>query len=313
MIRTKKQKTNQISNRRSAKPTSRQFIDHVEELKSRLFVVAVSFVFASGIAYAFFPLIEKLLVSPLGDQELYYLTPAGGLGFIIKTCMYAGLIGMLPVTVYQLYKFVMPAFEAQRPRVILLTVASTLLAAIGLAFGYFVSLPAALNFLTTIDLGGVSPLLTIDAYISFVMAYLVAGALLFQLPLFLLIVNSVTPLPPRRLMSSQGHVIIGSFIIAAIISPTPDVVNQTILAAPIIVMYQMSIVMIWLVNRRKSARQASYVKPRVPTKEEVHVVVTPKPPVPKAVTDISERSHPRHPRLRMTVDGISRLPTQPIS
>lgn len=234
----------------SALPT---FMDHVQELKSRLFWVAIFFVVAAAASYPFFNTITYLLLKPLGNHKLYYLSPAGGFSFMIKVCMYAGLIGVLPVIIYHLYKFVAPVMKKEHARAIIVyTLMSMFLALGGIVFAYIISLPAALHFLTDIDVNRVTAMLTIDAYMSFVIAYLIAGALLFQLPLVMLIINSVTPLKPKKLMSFQRHIIIGSFVVAALISPTPDMVNQSLLAAPMVVMYQIGIMLVWSVNRKKT-------------------------------------------------------------
>jgi sec-independent protein translocase protein TatC len=237
-------------------------MDHVQELRGRLFYVAVAFVVAACATYPFVQDVIRFITKPLGTTELYYLTPAGGLSLIIKVCMYAGFIGILPVVIYQLYRFISPVMRRENARAVLgYTVASTILAAIGIAFAYFVSLPAALHFLTGIELKQVTPMLTIDAYLSFIVAYLVAGAMLFQLPLVLLIINSVTPLSPRTLMSYERHLIVVAFLFAAVISPTPDVVNQTILAAPMVLMYQIGIALVWLRQRSKRHQTPQAQKP----------------------------------------------------
>lgn len=248
MTRTKKT-ANKVSETNSALPT---FADHIQELRSRLFFVALAFVVAAGLAYPFFEHIMNFLIRPLGGTELYYLTPGGGLTFIIKVCMYVGFIGMLPVAVYQLYRFISPIMKRDNTRAVLLyTTASTVLALAGVLFAYFVSLPAALHFLTNIELLDIKPMLTIDSYMSFIGAYLLAGALLFQLPLILLLINSVTPTPPRKLMAAQKFIIVGAFVFAAVISPTPDVINQSILAVPIIITYQIGILAVWLRQRQQ--------------------------------------------------------------
>ena len=245
------------SQQQPALPT---FMDHVQELKSRLFWVAVFFVLAASATYPFTQKIVNFLVHPLGHQQLYYMSPAGGLSFMIKVCMYAGFIGVLPVLTYHLYKFISPVMKKHSARRVLgYTFASTVLALIGISFAYFVSLPAALHFLTNIGLNQVTAMLTIDAYMSFIIAYLLSGALLFQLPLIMIIINHVTPLSPKKLMNYQRHIIVGSFIIAALVSPTPDAVNQTILAAPMIVMYQIGIIIIWL-QRRAANKKAPHQK-----------------------------------------------------
>lgn len=267
------------SQQQPALPT---FMDHVQELKSRLFWVAVFFVAAMGATYPFFQHIVNILVRPLGKQELYYMSPAGGLSFVIKVCMYAGLIVVLPVLIYHLYKFISPVLKKRNARAVLgFTVTSTLLAAAGVCFAYFVSLPTALHFLTNIGLKQVTAMLTIDAYMSFIIAYLLAGALLFQLPLIMIIINTVTPLPPKKLMSFQRHIIVISFVIAAIVSPTPDAVNQTILAAPMIVMYQIGIIIIWI--KQRSARKQSQPRVAVLAHEKVAAPVS-KPQIQTAAT-----------------------------
>lgn len=282
-------------------------MDHIQELKSRLFWIAIYFIAFSGAAYAFFPEISKLLISPLGNEQLYYMTPAGGLSFILKVCMYVGLIACLPVITYHLYRFVAPVIKKTTIRSVLIyTISSILLAMIGIGFAYVVSLPAALHFLTTVAIDHVSAMLTIDSYVSFVTAYILAGALLFQLPLVMLIIDSTTPLPPGRLMGYQRHMIIVSFVLAALVSPTPDVVNQTLLAAPIVVMYQLGIIMIaWrhAVRRRRQGRIAHVSK-----KEIVHAPLPASPPAMVQPKSIS--AHPAKVvtlRVRPSVDGMSGL------
>lgn len=258
------------------------FMDHVKELQSRLFFVAIAFIVVAGAAYPFFDKIVNVILAPLGENhELVYLTPGGAFGFIIQVCMYVGLIGALPVMVYHLYKFLTPAVKAVNTRrVVGYTIASFLLALIGIAFAYFISLPAALYFLTGFDLYHINPMLTIDSYFGFVMAYMIAGALLFQLPLVMMIVDSIKPQSPKSLMKYQQHIIVGSFVVAAIISPTPDALNQALLALPIILMYQIGIVIIWFKHRkdRKKAKQIIDAKSEVV--EEVTPVVVAQQPAP---------------------------------
>ncbi len=242
-------------------PTLLSLKDHLRELQGRLFSTVAVFIVAAAVAYPFFDYIANWLLAPLNDeQELVYLTPGGAFSFIIKVCAYVGLIATLPIVIYHVYRFVMPAVQAVRLRRVLgYTTASLVLALCGILFAYYVSLPAALYFLTGFDLQHINPMLTIDSYFSFIMTYMLAGAVLFQVPLLMLIVNSVTPLTPKKLMSAQKFIIVGSFIVAAVISPTPDALNQTLLASPVIIMYQFGIVVIWRINARTGKRQKRVV------------------------------------------------------
>lgn len=228
-------------------------MDHVRELQGRLFAVVGIFVVFSAISYPFFGKIVDIIVAPLGDDhELVYLTPAGAFSFIIQTCMYVGFITTLPFIIFNVYRFAMPAMRRKTLRkAVGFTISSLLLAFAGMLFAYYVSLPAALYFLTNFNLYHINPMITIDSYFSFVMTYMLAGALLFQIPLIMLMINGMSPQKPGKLMRHQDKIILGSFIVAAIISPTPDALNQTLLASPMIVMYQAGILLIWLRNRRR--------------------------------------------------------------
>lgn len=239
-------------------------MDHVRELQGRLFAVAIVFVVFSAAAYPFFDHIVNFLLAPLGkEQELVYLTPGGAFSFIIQVCMYIGFVIALPVVIYNLYRFIMPAMNRLTLRTgIFYMVASFLLAIAGMVFAYYVSLPAALYFLTSFDLYHINPMLTIDSYFSFIMTYMIVGALLFQIPLVMLLINGATPLKPKSLMKHQGKIILGSFIIAAVVSPTPDALNQTLLASPMVVMYQVGIMLVWLRNKRRKAYSAELTNPR---------------------------------------------------
>jgi sec-independent protein translocase protein TatC len=255
----------------AAQPT---FLDHVIELRARLFWVVASILVASGIGYGIQNQIIHALVKPLGRQQLFYLTPVGGLTFIFRISFYFGIIVSVPVIVYQLYRFFEPLMPTPRKRsVVLYFFFSTLLAVSGVVFAYFISLPAALHFLTGFHLDHITAMLTVDSYMSFVTTYLLGAAALFQIPLVLLIIDNITPLKPSGLLKYERHVLLAAFIISAIISPTPDMFNQTILALPIIGMYQIGVILIWWKSRRakKAARQAQVVSPSVtePTPKKV--------------------------------------------
>jgi sec-independent protein translocase protein TatC len=231
------------------------FMEHIQELRSRLFWVAAIFMVGATAAYPFVDRFIDILVAPLGDQQLFYLTPIGGFGFIIKVCTYVGFLVAIPALVYQMYRYLEPVMGDAGRSVVRYTVFSTLLALLGILFAYFISLPSALHFLTNFGIEHITAMLTADAYMSFVTAYLLGAAVLFQVPLVLMIFNNIRPLPPRKLMSFQRYVVVGAFIIAAIITPTPDPINQAILAVPIILMYQFGIGLVWLANRTRQKQE----------------------------------------------------------
>jgi sec-independent protein translocase protein TatC len=298
-------------------------MDHVRELQGRLFAVAIVFVLVSAAAYPFFDKIVNFLVAPLGkDNQLVYLTPGGAFSFIIQVCMYIGFVGALPAIIYNIYQFIMPAMKQQNGRrALIFTTISLLLAVAGMLFAYFVSLPAALYFLTSFNLYHINPMLTIDSYFSFIMTYMFAGALLFQIPLVMLMINGATPLTPKKLMRHQDKIILGSFIVAAIISPTPDALNQTLLASPIVVMYQVGIILVWLKNRKRAkarsqtmARVQSQVvahAPALATTTSSRPVITASQAIPSAPVAVVQV--PVQKRSGYSIDGFVAVPRRPIA
>lgn len=234
-------------------------MDHLHEIRARVFWIILFLVAASGVGYILQDYIMAALMRPLGGQKLVYLTPIGGFNFLFKVSMYVGIGLILPVVIYHLYRFLEPLMDPKRKRsAFFYIVASFALAIGGGAFAYFVGLPAALHFLTSFNIQNVSAMLTADSYLSFVITYVLGFAALFQIPLVLMIINTIKPIPPAKLMGFQRFVILVAFILAAIISPTPDITNQAMLAVPIIVMYQVGVILVWIQSRTQ--RRAGQLK-----------------------------------------------------
>lgn len=240
-------------------------MDHLHEIRARLFWIIVFLVLASGAGYLVQNHIMAALMQPLGGQKLVYLTPIGGFNFLFKVSMYVGIGLVLPVIIYHLYRFLEPLMDPKRKRsAFFYILASFALAIGGGAFAYFAGLPAALHFLTSFNIQNVSAMLTADSYLSFVITYVLGFAALFQIPLVLMIINTIKPIPPAKLMGFQRFVILVAFILAAIISPTPDITNQAMLAVPIIVMYQVGVLLVWIQSRkyRQNAEKAKATQNR---------------------------------------------------
>lgn len=228
------------------------FSEHIRELRRRLIVCLAAILAGTAAGYWLHAQLFAMIQKPLG-QQLYYTSPVGGLNAILKVSILFGLVVALPVIIHQLHGFLQPAFHKSLPsRSIYIIFTSLALAAIGAAVAYFISLPAALHFLTNLNTPGIAPFILVNEYMNFILSYIVGFAILFQLPLIILFINRVKPQSPRGLMRYQRYVILGSAIIAAILTPTPDPLNQAIMAAPIIILYQVSIVMIWIANSNKA-------------------------------------------------------------
>lgn len=226
---------------------------HVQELRQRLFYVVASLVLFTGVGFIIRDQLIDIILSPAGTQDFIYTSPVGGFDFIFRVSLYFGLVISIPVLIYNLFQYLAPLLPARSDRFVLkATLASYVLAIAGIAFGYFASLPAALNFLLNqFNTDQIQALLSIQEYMSFVLIYLVGFALLFQIPLLMFFLNKIKRLKPAQLLSTQRFVIVGAVILAAILTPTADIVNMMIMAIPIVFMYEVGVVLVLVHNRRR--------------------------------------------------------------
>lgn len=241
------------------------FLEHIYELRTRLFWIVASLLVASSVGFYFKDLLIAFIKAPLDGEKLIYLTPGGGFSFIFTVCLYFGALLTIPVVMYQIYRFLQPVFGmTSRKLIAAIIFVSSCLAAFGAVFGYFFAIPAAIEFLTTFAGDAVAPSLTAESYLGFVVAYMLGMAVLFQLPLLLYIIDYVKPFPPGGLLGSQRFVVVGAVIAAALITPTPDIVNQAIVAGPIIIIYQLGVIAVYLRHRalRRAANRSTRSKTR---------------------------------------------------
>lgn len=260
---------------------------HIAELRKLLMICVFSLVIFSTIAYLFFDQLLHVFQKPLG-KTLYYTSPTSGFTFVIKLCLTVGLIVSVPLVVNRAFSFVKPAVQQKFHRSFAwYSVWSVILAILGVVFAYFISLPGALQFLTSFKAGQLEALITVDSYFTFFSAYLLGYAILFQTPIIMLGINKIRPLDPGSTMRYQRHVILGSFVVAAVLTPTPDPWNQTLMAIPMILLYQVGIVLVWAANRKRKAHKKPVNAEKI---FDLPVMVEATKPIPKArkLSDIIE-------------------------
>lgn len=228
------------------------FSQHLLELRTRAVWYVTFLVLCSFVGYLFRNQILQLLLKPL-NQPVFYTSPTGGFDLVLKISLFSGLTLSTPVLVYHIIRFIEPVLPHPVPKLMAkILILSTLLLIIGMSFAYYISLPAALYFLGSFAGGEVKSLISSNDYFTFATRYIIGFGLVFQLPLFVVAINSVKKLSAGSLFMFQRWFIIISFIIAAIITPTPDFLNQLIMALPLILLYQISVIYIWFINKGKN-------------------------------------------------------------
>lgn len=231
---------------------------HLLELRSRLLkgVVAVLAVFAALMPFAnrlyaelAAPLLSKL---PAGGQ-LVAIEVASPFFTPVKLAFFAALVLAAPVLIYQAWAFVAPGLYQNEKRLARpLLVAAVLLFYTGCAFAYFLVLPMVFGFLTAITPEGVAMMTDISRYLDFVLVIFLAFGLSFELPVAVVVLVVLGVVTPAQLREARGYVVVGVFILAAIITP-PDVVSQLMLAIPMCLLYELGIVAGAVLKRRAAA------------------------------------------------------------
>lgn len=295
---------------------TKRFSDHIGELRRRVFFVALAFIIASSLAYNYHDQLVQLIMAPLDGQKLIYLTPGGGFNFIFQVSLYAGIIATAPMLIYQIYGFIRPALPARAQRSAMkVVIVAFLLMLCGVAFGYFIAVPSALTFLSNFAGSDIAPNLTADSYLSFFLAYLAGLGVLFELPLLLLFFHWIHPMTPGKLLKSERFVILFAFVAAALITPTPDVFNQSMIAVPLIAIYQIGVIVVLVTIRHDHKRQRKEVTSPA-------VRVTPPTPVQAQMPQPSQTLQSRpvapapvkvspKPVVRRGVDGFAMAPSRP--
>jgi sec-independent protein translocase protein TatC len=228
-------------------------LGHFQELRKRLIRSVIAVVITTAISFIFYDWIFRILILPAHGIKLVFIEMTEMVGTIMKVCLASGLILAMPYLTFQAIMFVSPALTRREKRyvyTILPWVAFMFLA--GVIFGYFILIPPATTFLLTFGSDIATPQIKIGNYISIITRLLLAIGLVFEMPVVITFLARIGIVKASWLASKRKMAIIVAFIIAAIITPTYDPINQSLVAVPLIILYEMSIWLAKLVQRKKA-------------------------------------------------------------
>ncbi|MCL2679047.1 MAG: twin-arginine translocase subunit TatC [Dehalococcoidia bacterium] len=228
------------------------FMEHLKELRNRILYSAIAIVIGLVVGMFCGELVLRILLVPAPSHaELVTIRLVEGIAVYFKVGLLFGLIMTMPFLLYQLFAFVAPGLTPKERRFILIMIpAIVFMFLCGVAFAYFIALPPALNFLFTFDVGA-TPMVSLDNYVSLVVRILVVLGLVFETPLIIMGMASLGVVSPQWLAKRRKWWILLAFIIAAISTPTPDPVTQTIVAVPLILLLELGILLSRLVYKKK--------------------------------------------------------------
>lgn len=248
------------------------FTEHLGELRRRMVISVLSLLAGFAVSFYFSETIFKLLTIPVRSDILFkpaypfvsfiakekavsslvFLAPAEAFWVHLKISMIAGLILSLPVIFYQLWKFVSPGLVRKEKRYAApFVVIATGLFFFGASFCFFVVLPFAMKFLLTYKTASLTPMLSVQRYIDFCLKFILAFGVVFELPVIIVSLTRMGIVTPQTLAKNRKYAVLLAFVAAALLTPTPDAFNQTLMAVPIIFLYEGGILASKLFVRRK--------------------------------------------------------------
>lgn len=227
---------------------------HIAELRSRIFKMAIAVTIGTFITFFFSEQLLEFIVRPyklaVGDDQLPFFTITGAFSAIMRISLFGGVILASPVLLYQLWRFVAPALSDKEKRwAYPLSGVFAILFLFGVTVGY-VALERGLAFL--LEFGGPSlrPLVGIDAYLKFATRFILAFGIAFEFPVFLFAVAAIGLLTSETLRSNRRWAIIIILVAAAVITPSGDPLTLLMLAVPLYILYELSILAIRFILRR---------------------------------------------------------------
>ena len=218
---------------------SMSLIDHLGELRGRIIVALVAMIIGTVVSYYYVDDIIQILIAPAG--KLYYTKPTEAFFTYMKISIISGLIVSSPVWFYQIWAFIIPALSKGEKKVTFLIVPSAIsLFIIGVLFSYYLVLPTAIEFFIGFGTDGLQPLFSIGQYIDFVVGFIIPFGITFELPLIIVALGALGILSSQRVRKFRKIFILLAFIVGGAISPTPDMLSQTMIAGPMVLLYEIS-------------------------------------------------------------------------
>jgi len=238
------------------------FLDHLEELRQRLFWIAGAVLL--GIVVAFFLLskldiirvLERPILPYLHGRNLIYTHPGTSFSILLNASLVLGIILAAPVIVGQLWGFMSPALHPHEKRVVIpVLVGMVVLFLLGIALSYFVVLPLTLGFLMGIESSALTPMISATEYFDFAIAMCLASGVIFEVPIAVLLLTALGLITPRFLSKYRRHAIVICLVAAAFITPGGDPYSLFALAIPLYLLYEISVVVSFVAFRKRLRRQ----------------------------------------------------------
>lgn len=245
-----------MSRRERQSPDKMSFLEHLDELRSRLTKSLLSLVVAFAVCWGYHERIFHFLIQPLRhsfpDIRLIFTAPSEALLLYMKMTFFVGIFLAAPYILYQLWAFVSPGLYAhEKAYAVPFILFGSLFFVGGAAFGHYILFPVAFNFLGSFGGADVEFLPRISEYFSFYSWFLLGLGLVFQLPVVIFVLSRIGLVSAGFLLRQFKYAVLIAFVVAAVITPTPDMVTQTLLAVPMLGLYLLGILVAAVFGRKR--------------------------------------------------------------
>jgi len=235
-------------------------MEHLEELRNRIFWIAGYLVLGFIVAYIFHVKLYDLVQKPVTDLglQLNFTHPTDGLNLYLKTSFVGGAIIASPFILYQVWLFISPGMYANEKKYVWPFMAATIaLFLSGAWFGYRYVLPGAIKVLV-LDFGkAFHPILTIEDYTGFFLAVILGLGITFELPILIFFLALFGIVDGKFLLKHFRYAVLAIFLIAAVICPTPDPIGMCLFATPMLVLYFLGVAVAFLVHPARRNKKAT--------------------------------------------------------
>jgi sec-independent protein translocase protein TatC len=230
-------------------------VEHLQELRRRLIICSVAVLIGLAVSAAFTDDLLRFLKQPAEERSqdfhLIFLEPFESFVTYFKIALMGAIVLAMPVIMYQILAFIAPGLRPNEKRWLYGTVAGSVgLFLAGVAFAYYIALPPALGFLLNFQDDIAEPQIRLGSYFDFVLRLLFWTGVSFQTPIVVMFLARLRIVTARRLIGWWRLAIVGAFVVAAIVTPTPDPVTCTIVALPLIGLYFLGVFLAFLVQPR---------------------------------------------------------------
>jgi sec-independent protein translocase protein TatC len=225
------------------------FLDHLEELRWRIIKALIGVVVACiGVGIFINFIIKDILFLParstVPPMNIINLKPYGQFTIYMEVIIIGGIVFSIPNIIYQFWKFIEPALKkGERKYIVWIVVFSTICFLSGIVFAYYIMLPQALGFFATFGTDSVmTDNISADEYLQFVISVMLLAGIVFELPMVSFFLSKIGILKPKFMKKYRKHAIVIILLVAGILTPGPDITSQVLLAAPLFILYEVSII-----------------------------------------------------------------------